>query len=137
SILLTGGNVAVTGDYDILQLVAPTSSTGQINIETTTPFTAGGANLIDFSSLQPGAALRLGGNTGTSTATIAASTLLLPDAISLLRLGGAGRLTVFGSITDVGGAPTTLDLAGGSVTLAALSSYTGATFVRAANVLNV
>ena len=125
SIALNGGTLGIAVDMSLANLFSSTPINGILSIDTAT-FTAGGSNMIDFSSLAPGSIVRLTSTTGSLPATLS----LIPQAgVNMIYLGGT--FTDSATIADVSGVPTNVEYGGGgSITLNATSSYTGTTYIN-------
>jgi autotransporter-associated beta strand protein len=125
SLQLSGGTFNLALDLNISNIFHPSSTGGPILIDVPS-FTAGGSNIIDFSSLATG--FRLGSS--TATGSLGASVSLIPDtATHTIRFGSgsaSATLTVPSVIADVNATPTHLDFAGtGKTTLSGNNTFTG------------
>src|SRR5205807_2054165 len=109
SITLNGGSLSLAINIAPNGIVNPLSTGGTLAIDTgATPYTAGGTNILDFSTLSGGSVLRLGATVGTIN-SIAPNVQLIPDtATNTLRFGGglaAAVLTYNGIIADIAATP--------------------------------
>ncbi len=125
AITLAGGTLGIASDIPISNFLANSPANGVISLDTATPFTAGGTNLIDLSTLPTGSLIRL---TARFAATMPNTLQIIPDATHTIHFTGTFEDDV--DITDVNSIPTNVDFTGSSIMVDGTSSYSGVTTVR-------
>ncbi len=126
---LSGGALETRGDWDVTDLLASNSISGDLIWSDVADITFGGTNLLDFATVGASGPVRMGASVDSS---ISASVVIIPDPASRTLHFGAGdaELTVNSNLTDSAAGPTHLTFSGsGTTILNGSNTYTGITTI--------